>query len=248
MAMKLSRMLGTSVDYWVNLQSSYDLMAAEYSMELELAEERKVFSYLDYKYFRDNFGLLDLPRKIDDQIAELRKFLNIASLTLLKKKDTLVSFRQSAGELTEKNIVRANAMVQIATNTALKTEAPGYDRKKLEDAVDYTLTLTKNHENFYSLIEGRFREAGVVLVLMPNISGSKTNGATKRIGNNVMLMVNNRRLNADSFWFTLFHEVGHIINGDYGVSFENEDGEREEAADRFAENKLVPPRQCHKKP
>lgn len=39
-----------------------------------------------------------------------------------------------------------------------------------------------------------------------------------------MLMVNDRRLNADSFWFTLFHEIGHIINGDYGISFEKETG------------------------
>lgn len=33
-------------------------------------------------------------------------------------------------------------------------------------------------------------------------------------------MVNDRRLNSDTFWFTLFHEIGHIIHGDYGISFE----------------------------
>jgi Zn-dependent peptidase ImmA (M78 family) len=54
-------------------------------------------------------------------------------------------------------------------------------------------------------------------------------------------MVNDRRLNADSFWFTLFHEIGHIINGDYGISFEKETGEQEEAADKYAENSLIPP-------
>ena len=66
---------------------------------------------------------------------------------------------------------------------------------------------------------------------MPNIAGSRTNGATKKIGNNIMLMVNDRRLNADSFWFTLFHEIGHIMNGDYGISFEKETGVQEEAAE-----------------
>ena len=29
-AMKLSRMLGTSVDYWLNLQKSYDALIAEF--------------------------------------------------------------------------------------------------------------------------------------------------------------------------------------------------------------------------
>lgn len=56
-----------------------------------------------------------------------------------------------------------------------------------------------------------------------------------------MLMVNDRRLNANSFWFTLFHEIGHIINGDYGISFEKESGEQEEAADKYAEDALIPP-------
>lgn len=37
-----------------------------------------------------------------------------------------------------------------------------------------------------------------------------------------MLMVNDRNNNSDSFWFTLFHEISHIINGDFGISFEND--------------------------
>jgi Zn-dependent peptidase ImmA (M78 family) len=55
-----------------------------------------------------------------------------------------------------------------------------------------------------------------------------------------MLMVNDRNSNSDSFWFTLFHEIGHIMNGDYGISFESESGEREEIANKYAEDKLIP--------
>lgn len=71
---------------------------------------------------------------------------------------------------------------------------------------------------FYPVIKEAFLKAGVILVILPNISGSKINGATKKIGNNIMLMVNDRRLNSDTFWFTLFHEIGHIMNGDFGIS------------------------------
>jgi HTH-type transcriptional regulator / antitoxin HigA len=45
-----------------------------------------------------------------------------------------------------------------------------------------------------------------------------------------MLMVNDRRLYSDTFWFTLLHEIGHIINKDYGISFEKETGEQEKAS------------------
>ena len=80
-------------------------------------------------------------------------------------------------------------------------------------------------------------------MLLPNMPGSNINGATKKIGNNIMLLVNDRRLNADTFWFTLFHEIGHIINGDFGISFEKEKGKIEDMADIFAENKLIDPEQ-----
>lgn len=240
-SMKLSRMIGTSVNYWLNLQNAYDALIAEFKSDEELEEERKVFDYFDYKYFRENFGLPNLPRKKDAQIKEVREFLNVATLTVLKKPDMAVSFRSSTGGLADSSIIKANTMVQIATNKALNIEAPKYNKKKFEETVNYALSLTRNHQEFYPLINNAFKEAGVVMVILPNIAGSKINGATKKIGENIMLMVNDRRLYADSFWFTLFHEIGHIMNGDYGISFEKEMGQQEAEADQFAENSLIPP-------
>ena len=239
-AMKLSRMLGTSISYWLNLQKEYDALIAEFKSEEELIQEKKVFSNLDYKYFRENFNLPHLPRKIEEQIKQVRQFLNVATLTVFKKEDMAVSFRSDTGELSEANIVKANIMVQIATNIALKTEAPKFNKALLEETVQYALTLTKEHGTFYPLIKESFRKAGVVFVVLPNISGSRINGATKKVGNNIMLMVNDRRLYSDTFWFTLFHEIGHIMNGDYGISFESECGEQEEIADKYAEDMLIP--------
>ena len=174
-AMKLSRMLGTSVDYWLNLQKSYDALIAEFESSKELEQERRIFKYFQYTYFRENFGLPDLPRKTNEQIA------------------------------------RANAMVQIAINQALKIEAPKFDKKKFEKAVDYALTLTTQHGDFYPLIRKAFEDAGVIFVILPNLPGSGINGATKKIGQNVMLMVNDRRFYSDTFWFTLFHEIENAI-------------------------------------
>ena len=241
MAMKLSRLLGTTVHYWLNLQNAYDTAIAQIASEEELEREKDVLKLLGYDYFRDNFGLPDLPRRLGEQVERVRTFLDVASLTVLTDRDMAVSFRSSTGTMSEGGIAKANTMVQIATNKTVATVAPKFDRKRFKEAIEFALTQTTNHEGFYPLIRERFLEAGVVLVVLPNLPGSKTNGATKRVGKSVMMMVNDRRLYADSFWFTLLHEAGHVIYGDYGISFESDAGDIEQKADEYAENKLIDP-------
>lgn len=237
-AMKLSRLSGTSITYWLNLQKSYDTLIAEFESDRELEEEKKVFGFLDYKYFRTNFKLKDYPRNRAKQIVETREFLKVSTLRVLSKKDMAASFRSKV-DISEAGIVKANAMVQIATNITLGKDAPKYDKKKFDKAVGYALSQTTNHRGFLENIKKAFFEAGVVLVVLPNIPGSNTNGATKKVGNSIMLMVNDRRLYADTFWFTLFHEIGHIMNGDFGISFDKEKGTIEETADLYAQNMLI---------
>ncbi len=245
-AMKLSRMIGTTVSYWLNLQNAYDALIAEFNSDKELEKEREIFKELDYKYFRDNFGLPDLPRKTDEQIVEVRKFLHVSTLAVFEKRDMAFSFRSVSQKLSDANTIKANIMVQIAANMALNVQAPKFNKTKFKQAVDYALSLTRNHKDFYPLIKEAFYNAGVIFVILPNLPGSKINGATKKLERNVMLMVNDRRLNADTFWFTLFHEIGHIIHGDYGISFEQETGEREEVADKFAADLLIKPDEYQK--
>lgn len=120
------------MNYWLNLQNVYDSLIAEFRSEEELAEERKIFEYFDYKFFRKNYGLPDLSRQKDEQIRALRTFFNVATLTVLGKRDMAVRFRSSTEDLTEASTVRANAMVQIATNKALKIKAPRFNKKSLK--------------------------------------------------------------------------------------------------------------------
>lgn len=86
-------------------------------------------------------------------------------------------------------------------------------------AVEFALTQTENHKNFLPAIKKAFLEAGVVLVVLPNLKNSGINGATKKVDGKILLMVNDRRRYADTLWFTLFHEIDHIINCDYGITF-----------------------------
>ena len=239
MAMKLARMTGISVETWLNLQVAYDTLIAEYKILLEFENEKEVFKDLDYKYFKYYFHLEPLNRKIDQQITKVREFLNVASLTVLTKQDFAINFRTSDSKLTQANIVKANAMTQIAINETLKTESPKFNLAMFNKAVEQALSLTTLEDPVNKLYD-ILLQAGVVLTVLPNLPGSKTNGATKKVGNKIMLMVNDRYMRSDTFWFTLFHEIGHIINGDFGISYEEDAGVKEEKADRYARDTLIP--------
>ena len=91
---KLSRMLGTTIAYWLNLQQAYDEKLAEIQSAEELKREREVFKYIDYKYFRDNFKFPDLPRKVDEQIKCVREFLAVSSLTVFGRAEAVCEFQE----------------------------------------------------------------------------------------------------------------------------------------------------------
>lgn len=238
---KLAAMLGTSEEYWFNLQTAWNEMMAEIHYDKQLELEKEVFKDIQYAYFREYFDLPDLPRKTKEQIEQVRKFLGVASLTVLKKADLAVDFRSIKNNFQESNLIKANILLQLAVNKVLQTDAPHYNKAKFQQAIEFALTQTGNHQSFFPEIQKRFLEAGVVLVVLPHLLGSKINGATKRVDGKVMIMVDDRGKYADTFWFTLFHEIGHVMNGDFGVSFYTEvEGETELAADEYVQNTLIP--------
>ena len=242
MALKLARMIGTSVKYWLNLQNEYDALILEFEDKKELKEEKNILKNLDYSYFEKYFNLPNLPKKLDEQIIKLREFLNVSSLTVFKNLDMYVHFKSSPLGLSETNLIKANIMTQIATNISLKNiSMPKYDKKKFLSSIEYILTLTNNDDTCFKLIKESLFNAGIDFIMIPNITGSKIDGATKKIGDHIMLMINNRHTYSDSFWFTLFHEIGHIINGDFGISFEiDTNNDKELKANNYADNTLIP--------
>jgi len=234
---KLSRMLGTSISYWLNLQKTYDEKCAEFQLKQDLEKEKKVFKFIDYGYFRDFFDFPELLRNIEEKVKRVREFLSICSLTVLQNRDLTISFRSYTDNMSVSNIVNANVMVQIAINKTINIESPKYDKKQLQKVIPLILEQTKNHASFLPIITELLKSAGVILIPLPNLKNSGINGATKKVNGKVMLMVNDRRHYADTFWFSMFHEIGHIINGDLGITV---NGESEDEADLYAKDILIP--------
>lgn len=218
-ASKLSRMIGTTAAYWLNLQQAYDEKLAEILSKQELEREREVFKLMDYRYFRDHFHLPDLSRKTDEQIRTVREFLGVASLTALEEKNLALSFRNLPAEPALSDIVNANALIQIAVNRVLKAEIPRYNKKKFKEAADFWLTQGREHSGDLQQAERDFQKSGTVLITMPESKKTGIAGASKKVNGKMMLMVNPKRDNKDSPWLPLYHEIEHVLKGDLGASF-----------------------------
>lgn len=81
---------------------------------------------------------------------------------------------------------------------------------------------------------------GIVLIFLPHIQSSYLHGATFYYRDRIVMALTVRGKYADVFWFSLFHEIGHIVKGHLsGDNIEERDYEKE--ADEYARNTLIEP-------
>ena len=99
-----------------------------------------------------------------------------------------------------------------------------------------------------SQVPNLLAEHGIILVAEPQIAGMKVDGAAFLVDDTPVIGLTLQRDSLDNFWFTLLHEVAHVIlhyrTGLASGFFDDVDNpevdEFEEEADKFAGNMLIP--------
>ncbi|BBB90729.1 MAG TPA: HigA family addiction module antitoxin [Methylomusa anaerophila] len=249
-AQKLAQMLGTSVKVWLNLQNAYNEKLVEIEQRKKLDQEKHYLKFIDYNYFCC-LKLVKETKKVEEKISELHKFFKVSSLSVLTKKDFLVACRTAVSDVAEKNIVNSNAWIQTAMNMAEKINCYPFNSKKLKGYLPEIRGMTlQDPQVFCPRLCEIFKECGVAFVLLPHLKNSGVNGAVKWISSEkVLLAINNRRMDADVFWFSLFHEIKHVlqqrlketfISFDKGENFDRLDVGLEQEADTFSGDYLIP--------
>lgn len=249
LAQKLSTMLGTSAEFWLNLQVAFDEKVIEISKAKLMDEQAEIVAVIDYSYF---VKLANLPaaRTVHEKIDNLCSYFRIADLRILRQNDFLVNFRTGIATVEDKNIISSRAWLQTALNVAARIETAPFKADKLKAYIPEIRTMTlQDPEVFLPRLREIFSECGVAFVLLPYLKNSGINGAVKWINQDrVVLAMNDRRLNADTFWFSLFHEIKHVLQQKTKTVFVSSskqemkamDEKLEEEADIFAQNTLIP--------
>lgn len=254
LAKKLSVMLGTGVDVWQNLQNTYDQKLIEIQQMKDFDEQTEVAKQIDYKYFVEVVGL-PATREIKEKVANLCKFFKVSDLRIMLQPDFLVNFRTGVSTINEKNVINSRAWIQTAMNLSKNIETKSFDVNKLKTYLPEIRSMTvQMPDEFLPRMRRIFAECGVAFVLLPHLKNAGVNGAVKWVSEDrVVLAMNNRGLNADMFWFSLFHEIKHVLQQKMKTVFISSIEEMmdinnvlEKEADDFANNYLIPPTELRK--
>jgi len=116
-----------------------------------------------------------------------------------------------------------------------------YSEKELKTILPALKSLmAEQPENFFQQLQAICLKAGVKVVYTPSISQAPINGATRWLNDSPLIQLTGRGKRNDLFWFSFFHEVGHILlHGKKEIFLEeieyrDKDIGKENEADAFA--------------
>ena len=250
-AIQLERALGISAGFWTGLETRFRDQLARQQAKAELE------AHADWV---DDFPLRDLVRhkligKTKSKAAllgELLSYFRDSSPEGFERQwlDPAAAFRASrAFRASPKAVAAWLRWGEIEASRA--TDVAPFDAGQFRAALREIRTLTRRTPFMQTVkkVESLCREAGVIVLVLPEFENTHLSGATRWIGARPVIQLNLRHKSEDHFWFTFFHEADHVLNSprrrEYvdGMDLESADltDADEASANAFARNWLLPP-------
>jgi len=238
-ALALSAALGTTAELWLNLESKYRLHKAQQDRvrgkQVEIIARRgRLQRLVPLKelvrrgWIRKASALSELEREVCD-------FLGLAHVD--EEPRLAASFRHSQVRRPEPG--PQLAWVKQVERLASAQDAPPFDARRLERAIPALLEQAQRAEDAPKALT-LLREHGVRVVLLKHVERSYLDGVAFWLdGGGPVIGLSLRYDRIDSFWFTLLHEVAHLLEGGR-LAHLDVDGEEESAANTRAQDWLLP--------
>jgi len=217
-AIELSQALSTSPEFWTNLEARYRLHRAKKEKdEQDIARKSRLYSIgpvselIKHQWIKKTESLDDLEQQVC-------QFFGISSLD--ETPQLAVNFR--CAEHRDPVVTSRMAWVKRVENLARQQTVASFERTQLLGAVPEILACAKQVENV-ERIPGLLTSLGVHFLIVPHLSKTYLDGAAFYLNDNPVVALTLRYDRIDSFWFTLMHELAHIIVGHQGSFLDNFD-------------------------
>ncbi len=244
-AKKLEYALDIDASFWINLQANYEKELADFNEVNNISyEEIDILKKLnDIVQYMQQIGLIDEETNDSLLVIKLRKKLNVSSLIRIPDVSQAAAYRLATSADTDLHVLFTWLMMCDLINEEYKI-GKKLDVEKLRRKIPLIKELMFEHAtNIQLRLRTIFAECGIKFSIVRHFRGAPVQGVIKKDDDgSLSLIITNRHKFADIFWFTLFHEIGHILNGDVVnqlIDYEFEENEVEEKANEFASNTLV---------
>jgi HTH-type transcriptional regulator/antitoxin HigA len=246
-AIQLERALDVPAHIWTGLESRFQLVKARLEDKKRIKQETALVPQTPY---RELAGLKYVENTRDPalKVRELYRFYGVSSLTNVPDAGAYgASYRCGRGR--EASNYALAAWIRCAELRAADLQTNVFDKKKLTKALSEIRALSlKPPEAFVPGLEEALARCGVAFILLPYFPRTYANGATFWIKpDKAVLLMSIRGRWEDIFWFSLFHEIGHLLlHGKKtfidGRHVPPELVDKEKQADEFAADSLLPSR------
>jgi HTH-type transcriptional regulator / antitoxin HigA len=249
-AIQLERVLGTSASFWVNAEAAYRHDLARFAEAEQLAANAP---------WLERFPIKDLIREgflkkapVNSQIEGLLQFFEVGSRDAWASRwgQMRPAYRPGAGAAT---IEARAAWLRWGELTAREANVAPFNATALHELLPEIVrlsTVTPPQAAIEELTDV-LADVGVALVLLPEFAGVRLSGAAHwPTPARPVIQISARYGTDDQFWFTVLHELGHILDAPRETFadgplrdevHEPEDvDDAEERADRIAREALVP--------
>jgi HTH-type transcriptional regulator/antitoxin HigA len=212
--LNMAKLLGEAFDlspqFWINLDTNYRLRLEEETEEEKDVDIRsKIYQYMPInemcrkKWFKKPKNTDELEELVCDFFGmDTLRFDVIAKVPKLnyRKSDAYDQFNQYA----------ANCWYQMAKNSSENQKLPAYKKEKLQELAENLHSFTRKKNGVSESI--RFvNEAGVKFLVLSHLQKTYVDGASFIHQGSPVIVYTARYKRNDNFWFTLAHEIAHVL-------------------------------------
>ena len=226
--------------FWNNLQRIYDEEMTEFEIQANITSEEKKVA----KSFEEYLKVEEIKWSTDiDKVITLRRYMEVSNLINVDKLvhgNYRTHFDAKVDDYTKYgfNMYAMRSVGPIQTDTPL-------DTKGLKEAIPTLKNIMLGSiDHYVPSLQYELKKYGVLFNLVKKIPKTKIKGYTtsNRKGQAILIITDYGKY-WHYFWFTLFHEIYHVINKDFLKKNLTDDAldEIEKKANIFAEDILINP-------
>lgn len=237
--------LNIPTSFWINLQGIYDREVYELESINNISDEefkicdslKEILSYCE----KNNIIISTSNKSL--KVLTARKFLGITDLSNIDKISVPnVAYRGSNKYNLNVYVLYAwQRLCEYYTNKIVVKN--NFNRDKLIDNLgNIKEAMFLDINKAIKKLTNIFEECGIAFAVVKNFTGAPVQGYIQKRNDKVTLCMTIRGSYADIFWFTLFHEIGHLLNDDFETKLLDYvflDNRVEERANAFARNVLI---------